>query len=190
MPLYTPHYVPTGYEIAVIKTEHGDIRVRLAGNDAPITVGNFIELARKGFYNRLKFHRFVTGFVVQGGCPHTRYMKKQEVIESVDDPEAVDINELEETPKPIPGTGDPGYNIRGEWTTNPNNRHYNGSIAMARNSDPNSAGSQFYFSLGDQPSLDSAYTVFGQAMDAESLEIIHKLWKGDEIKTIEIYGGL
>ena len=69
MALYTPAYQPTGDEIAVIKTSKGDIRVQLAGNDAPIHVGNFVELAQKGFYDGLKFHRYVPGFVIQGGCP-------------------------------------------------------------------------------------------------------------------------
>ena len=69
MALYTPEYQPNGKEIAVIKTSKGDIRVQLAGDDAPIHVGNFVELARKGFYDNLKFHRYVPGFVIQGGCP-------------------------------------------------------------------------------------------------------------------------
>ena len=57
MAMYTPEYQPNGSEIAVIKTSKGVIRVQLAGNDAPIHVGNFVELARKGFYDNLKFHR-------------------------------------------------------------------------------------------------------------------------------------
>ena len=70
MALYTPEYQPTGEEIAVINTSKGPIRVQLAGNDAPIHVGNFVELAQKGFYDGLKFHRYVPGFVIQGGCPN------------------------------------------------------------------------------------------------------------------------
>ena len=186
MALYTPAYMPTGYEIAVIKTEQGEIRVKLFGQDAPITVGNFIELARKNFYARTKFHRVETGFVVQGGCPHTRSMTKQELMDLPNDPTQIE-EEPSMDPKPIPGTGDPGYNIRGEWMVNPRNRHIKGSIAMARNSDPNSAGSQFYFCLRDNPSLDDGYTVFGHAMDAESMAVIERLWKGDEIKSVEIY---
>jgi len=186
MALYTPAYMPTGYEIAVIQTSQGDIRVRLFGQDAPITVGNFIELSRRGFYNGTKFHRFESGFVVQGGCPHTRKMTKQEVIDGVQEPAADDSGNVVMPDKPIPGTGDPGYYIQGEWTTNQRNRHLDGSIAMARNSDPNSAGSQFYFSLAETTSLDDGYTVFGIAMDAASLEVIHKLWKGDEVRSVVI----
>ena len=69
MAQYTPEYQPTGDEIAVITTSKGTVRVQLAGNDAPIHVGNFVELAQKGFYDGLKFHRYVPGFVIQGGCP-------------------------------------------------------------------------------------------------------------------------
>ena len=77
MALYTPKYQPN--EVAVIKTSKGDIRVELAGNDAPIHVGNFVELAQKGFYDDLKFHRYVPGFVIQGGCPNTRDLDSEQV---------------------------------------------------------------------------------------------------------------
>ena len=173
MVLYTPAYQPTGSEVAVIKTSKGDIRVRLAGKDAPIHVGNFVELARKGFYNNLKFHRYEPGFVIQGGCPNTKNLSSEEVIKGGTDPE--------------PGTGGPGYTIRGEWMNNPNNHHNDGSLAMARSSDPNSAGSQFYFCLGPQGFLDPNYTVFGEAADAQSLVVIHSLYKGDTIYSIEIH---
>ena len=63
--LYTPAYQPTGEEVAVLTTSKGVIRAQLAGKDAPIHVGNFVELARKGFYDGLKFHRYVANFVRQ-----------------------------------------------------------------------------------------------------------------------------
>ncbi|MDR1016300.1 MAG: peptidylprolyl isomerase, partial [Coriobacteriales bacterium] len=84
------------------------------------------------------------------------------------------------------GTGGPGYTIKGEWTVNPNNQHKDGTLAMARAQDPDSAGSQFYFCLGAQPFLDSGYTVFGQAADQASLDVIHDLRRGDQIKSITI----
>ena len=59
MALYTPEYKPNGNEIAVLTTSKGTIRVQLAGNDAPIHVGNFVELSQKGYYDGLKFHRYV-----------------------------------------------------------------------------------------------------------------------------------
>ena len=66
MALYTPAYKPNGNEVAVFDTSKGTIRVQLAGKDAPIHVGNFVELALKGFYDSIKFHRYVGGFVIQG----------------------------------------------------------------------------------------------------------------------------
>ena len=118
MALYTPEYKPTGDEIAVLHTSKGDIRVQLAGKDAPIHVGNFVELARKGFYDNLKFHRYVPGFVIQGGCPTTRELTPEQVIK--------------EGSRRGCGTGNPGYSIKEEFTTNPHNEHNDGTLAMAR----------------------------------------------------------
>ena len=156
MAMYTPEYKPTGAEIAVITTNKGVIRVQLHGQDAPIHVGNFVELAQKGYYNGLTFHRYVPGFVIQGGCPKGN------------------------------GTGNPGYSIHEEFTTNPNNSHEDGTLAMARSSAPNSAGSQFYFCLGAQHFLDPNYTVFGDCLDAESIDVVHQLRKGDVMESIVI----
>ena len=172
MAQYTPEYQPTGDEIAVITTSKGTIRVQLAGKDAPVHVGNFVELARKGFYDDLKFHRFVPGFVIQGGCPNTRGLSTEDVIAKAKNPMAG------------LGTGGPGYSIKEEYTTNPNNEHNDGTLAMARSQDPNSAGSQFYFCLGAQPMLDSGYTVFGDTI--EGLDVIGELRVGDVIERIEI----
>ena len=172
MAQYTPEYQPTGDEIAVITTSKGTIRVQLHGADAPIHVGNFVELAQKGFYDNLKFHRYVPGFVIQGGCPNTRDLSTQDVIAKAKSPFAG------------LGTGGPGYSIKEEYTTNPHNEHNDGTLAMARSQDPNSAGSQFYFCLGDQPMLDSGYTVFGDTI--EGLAVIGELRVGDVIEHIEI----
>jgi peptidyl-prolyl cis-trans isomerase B (cyclophilin B) len=152
--LYTPAYKPTGDEVAVFTTSEGTIRVKLAGNDAPIHVGNFVELANKGFYDGLTFHRHVPGFVIQGGDPLGN------------------------------GTGGPGYSIKGEWSTNANNSHEDGALAMARSQAPDSAGSQFYFCLGAQHFLDPNYTVFGQTV--EGLDVIARLRQGSTIETIVI----
>mgnify|MGYP004461231175 CR=1 FL=1 len=152
--LYTPEYKPTGEEIAVFTTNKGTIRVQLAGKDAPIHVGNFVELAQKGFYDGLTFHRYVPNFVIQGGDPKGN------------------------------GTGGPGYRIQQEFTTNPNNSHEDGALAMARSSNPDSAGSQFYFCLGAQHFLDPNYTVFGQTL--EGFDTIAALRQGDTIESIVI----
>lgn len=170
--LYTPEYQPNGNEIAVIKTSKGDIRVQLAGADAPIHVGNFVELARKGFYDNLKFHRYVPGFVIQGGCPNTRDLDSAQVVAAAGNPWAG------------LGTGGPGYCIKQEYTTNPHNSHEDGALAMARSQNPDSAGSQFYLCLGPQHNLDSGYTVFGQTIEGK--DVIASLRVGDVIETIEI----
>lgn len=170
MALYTPEYKPNGNEIAVLTTSKGTIRVQLAGNDAPIHVGNFVELSQKGFYDGLKFHRYVPGFVIQGGCPNTRDLTPDQVIK--------------EGSRRGCGTGNPGYSIHEEYTTNPNNVHKDGTLAMARSSNPNSAGSQFYFCLGAQPLLDDGYTVFGQTIEGK--DVIGQLRVGDVIEKIEI----
>ena len=172
MSLYTPEYQPTGEEVAVVKTSKGNIRVQLAGNDAPIHVGNFVELANKGFYDNLKFHRYVPGFVIQGGCPNTRELSIEEVIQQSGNPFAG------------LGTGGPGYTIKEEYSTNPNNKHEDGALAMARSQNPDSAGSQFYFCLGPQHMLDSGYTVFGQ--NIEGKDVIDALRVGDVIEGVEI----
>ena len=170
--LYSPEYQPNGNEVAVIKTSKGVIRVALAGADAPIHVANFVELSQKGFYDNLKFHRYVPNFVIQGGDPNTRDA----------DPERV----ARPTMFDRFGTGGPGYCIKQEYTTNPNNSHEDGALAMARSANPDSAGSQFYLCLGPQHNLDSGYTVFGQTI--EGLDVIKTLRAGDVIETIEIEG--
>ncbi len=170
MALYTPEYQPTGDEIAVLHTSKGDIRVQLAGKDAPIHVGNFVELARKGFYDNLKFHRYVPGFVIQGGCPTTRDLTPEQVIN--------------EGSRRGCGTGNPGYSIKEEFTTNPNNSHEDGALAMARSMDPNSAGSQFYLCLGAQPCSTPATPCSGRP--SRGLDVIGSLRAGDVIESVVI----
>ena len=171
-PLYVPTYSVAGDEVAVIDTSKGTIRVALDGDGAPVHVANFCELAESGFYDGLKFHRYVPGFVIQGGCPNTRDMTPEQVARG------------EMGPTGRPGTGGPGYRIRQEFTTNPRNSHDDGALAMARSNDPDSAGSQFYLCLGAQHGLDSGYTVFGQTVSG--LDVIGALRQGDLINSIRI----
>lgn len=171
-PLYTPDYKPQGDEVAVFDTSKGTIKVRLDAKGAPIHVANFCELASAGFYDGLKFHRYVPGFVIQGGCPNTRDMAPEDVAAGKPGPDG------------MPGTGGPGYRIREEFSTNPNNSHVDGALAMARAQDPNSAGSQFYFCLGPQHMLDSGYTVFGTTI--EGLDVISSLRAGGVINSVRI----
>ncbi|MCQ2751511.1 MAG: peptidylprolyl isomerase [Coriobacteriales bacterium] len=172
MSLYTPEYKVTGKEVAVFKTNKGTIKVQLHGDDAPIHVANFVELATSGFYDGIKFHRHEPNFVIQGGCPHTREMSQEDVAAG------------KRGATGQPGTGNPGYQIKEEFSTNPHNKHLDGTLAMARSMDPDSAGSQFYFCLGPQPFLDDGYTVFGDTI--EGLDIVHKLERGDVIESVTI----
>lgn len=170
--LHTPQYEVRGNEVAVLNTSRGIIRVRLDGAGAPIHVANFCELALSGFYDGTKFHRYVPGFVIQGGDPNTREMSSADVAAGIPGPAG------------MPGTGGPGYCIREEFTTNPNNSHDDGALAMARSQDPNSAGSQFYLCLGSQHGLDSGYTVFGQTVQGK--ENISSLRAGDVLESVTI----
>ena len=171
-PLYTPSYSVVGDEVARISTSKGEVVVRLDGDGAPIHVANFCELAESGFYDDLKFHRYVPGFVIQGGCPNTRSMSPADVAAGRVGADG------------RPGTGGPGYRIKEEFSTNPRNSHVDGALAMARSNDPNSAGSQFYLCLGPQHGLDSGYTVFGQTV--EGFDVIRSLRAGDVIQSIRI----
>jgi peptidyl-prolyl cis-trans isomerase B (cyclophilin B) len=145
-------------KVAVIETDKGTIKFTFYPDEAPKTVENFIKLANEGFYDGTKFHRVVPGFVIQGGDPNSKD----------DDP----TND---------GKGGPGYNIDAEFSEL---KHVDGTVAMARSSDPNSAGSQFYICLGPQPNLDGQYTVFGQV--SEGLDVVHKIEKGDVMKKVYI----
>ena len=141
--------------MVIIEMSDGSkIKIELAPETAPKTVENFKKLVKEGFYNGLIFHRVISGFMIQGGCPKGT------------------------------GTGGPGYCIKEEYSTNPNNHHADGALAMARSQNPDSAGSQFYLCLGAQPMLDSGYTVFGQTI--EGMDVIAQLRVGDVIEGIEI----
>lgn len=115
----------------------GTIEIELYKDVAPISVDNFVKLAKKGFYNGLTFHRVIRGFMIQGGCPKGN------------------------------GTGGPGYSIKGEFLANGFNntlKHTRGVISMARAMDPNSAGSQFFIMHQDAPHLDGQYAAFGKVI--------------------------
>ncbi len=176
LPLYTPRYQPTGGEVALIETSKGSLRVRLDGEGAPVTVGNFVELAARGFYDKLKFHAVKPGSVVLGGCPTTRSLGPAQV-------EAASRGVIRGV---HPGTGDARYTIVDEWRDNPRNRHMRGSICMAHKSEPNSGSSQFYFSLAEQPEFDDRFTVFG--MVEEGFDVLDRLVVGDAILGIVVEG--
>lgn len=129
-------------EVAVIQTNHGEMVVGFWSDVAPATVENFKKLAREGFYDGTAFHRIIRGFMIQGGDPLTK------------DPGA----------EGRWGTGGPGYKVKAEFN---NKKHVRGVLSMARSSDPNSAGSQFFICHGDAAFLDGQYTAFGKLISGE-----------------------
>jgi peptidyl-prolyl cis-trans isomerase B (cyclophilin B) len=176
LPLYTPRYRPTGAESVLIHTNKGTIRVELFGGEAPNTAGNFIELARRGFYRGLKFHGHKPDSIIVGGCPTTKHLGPAQVAAAA---RGV-LHGIH------PGTGNARYTIVDEWETNARNRHLDGSLVLAHGSDPNSGSSQFYFSLAVQPEFDDRFTVFGQT--TEGLSVVHSLTIGDVIEDIVVEG--
>ncbi len=176
LPIYTPRYIPNGKEMAVISTSKGFIRVKLDGKYAPITSGNFIELARRSFYDMLKFHAYKADSMIIGGCPYTRNLTPVQVEHAVDG-KIGGIN---------PGTGDARYAIKDEFVGKKYNHLKLGSICMYNNQKPQTGSCQFFFSLGVQPKLDDKYTVFGRVTDG--IETVLSLRVGDVILGIEIKG--
>lgn len=176
LPEYTPRYIPSGAERAIIETSKGPIEVTLYGLEAPQTVGNFIELAARGFYQNLKFHARKEDSVVAGGCPSTRTLGPAQVMAAMQGR----IRGLH------PGSGDARYTIADEWETNPKNHHKRGSLCMAHKSKPHTGSCQFYFSLSEQPEFDDKFTVFGEV--TEGMDVVDALRIGDAIKDIIIQG--
>jgi peptidyl-prolyl cis-trans isomerase B (cyclophilin B) len=132
-------------EVAVIKTSEGEMVVEFWTAAAPNTIENFKKLARAGFYDGTIFHRIIKGFMIQGGDPNSKDPAKENHY----------------------GEGGPGYQIKAEFNQH---KHERGVISMARGSDPDSAGSQFFICLAPVPRLDGKYTTFG------------KLIKGDDVR--------
>jgi peptidyl-prolyl cis-trans isomerase B (cyclophilin B) len=131
-------------EVAVIKTSEGEMVVQFWTDAAPNTIENFKKLAREGFYDGTIFHRIVKGFMIQGGDPNSKDPAKENTY----------------------GEGGPGYKIKAEFN---DHSHDRAVISMARSSNPDSAGSQFFICLAPVPRLDHQYTTFG------------KLIKGDDV---------
>lgn len=149
--------------IVVMDTTKGTIKVEIYKKEAPKTAENFLDLVQRGFYNGLTFHRYEPGFCIQGGDPK--------------------------------GTGTGGFidSATGRERTiplevdaaNPHLRHdAAGVLAMARSNDPNSASSQFYFTLGPASFLDGNYAVFGRVTDG--LDVVKALRKGDKMTKVAV----
>jgi len=136
-------------EHAVIETKFGEIEIEFLSDKAPGHVKNFLDLAKKGFYDGTTFHRVIPGFMIQGGCPNTKDASKG---------------------KAGHGTGGPGYNIKAEFN---DTSHKRGVVSMARAQDPNSAGSQFFICVADSNFLDKQYSAFGRVV--RGMEVADKI---------------
>ena len=136
-----------------IETNKGTVVIELYPDAAPKTVQNFARLVEQGFYDGLTFHRYVPGFVIQGGDPKGD------------------------------GSGGPGWTVPGEFQDvqllSKMPKHEKGVVAMARTGNPDSAGSQFYICLDAQPYLDGKYTTFGRVI--EGLDVVDQLRQGDQM---------
>lgn len=135
------------YQSAIIKTNFGDIKVKFYNEDSPVTVNNFLNLAKMDFYDGTKFHRVIENFMIQGGDPNSK-----------DDDWSDD------------GTGGPGYKFQDEFN---NHKLVQGSVAMA-NSGPNTNGSQFFIvTVKSTPWLDGKHTNFGYVV--EGMDIVDRI---------------
>jgi peptidyl-prolyl cis-trans isomerase B (cyclophilin B) len=133
---------------AIIKTKFGDMDIVFFPGKAPKHVDNFIALAKSGFYNGTVFHRVIPGFMIQCGDPNTKDPNKPETY----------------------GQGGPSQRLKAEFNEIP---HRRGILSMARTSDPNSAGSQFFIVVKDSNFLDGQYTVFGEVV--KGMEVADKI---------------
>lgn len=133
--------------VITITMENGDVmKAELYPEIAPNTVNNFISLVSKGYYDGLIFHRVISGFMIQGGCPQGT------------------------------GMGGPGYCIKGEFSQNGfknDLKHTEGVLSMARAMHPDSAGSQFFIMHKTSPHLDGAYAAFGKI--TEGMEVVNRI---------------
>ena len=145
---FTPEEIKKMSETkAVIETKFGNIELKFFPEAAPGHVSNFLELAKKGFYDGTTFHRVIPGFMIQGGDPNTKSPDRSKH-----------------------GLGGPGYTIKAEFSEKP---HKRGILSMARAQDPNSAGSQFFICVGNASFLDGKYSVFGEV--TSGMEVVDQI---------------
>ena len=141
------------YGLAMIKTNLGNIKVKFYSEVSPLTVNNFLNLAKEGFYDNTRFHRVINDFMIQGGDPNSKDLSK----------------------KNLWGTGDPGYKFADEFN---NEKLIRGSLAMA-NSGPDTNGSQFFIVTAEStPWLDGKHTNFGEI--TSGMDVVEKI---EEVET-------
>ena len=141
--------VVSAEEIAVLETHFGKIEIGFLVDKAPGHVKNFKDLTRKGFYDGTSFHRVIPGFMIQGGDSFSK---------------------TEPGNKMKHGMGGPGYSIKAEFN---DTKHQRGVLSMARSSDPDSAGSQFFIVVKDSFFLDGKYTAFGKVLSG--MDVVDKI---------------
>ena len=134
-------------EIAVIETTLGNIELEFLEDKAPGHTKNFKDLANKGYYDGTTFHRVIPGFMIQGGDSNSKSKDRS-----------------------MHGMGGPGYSIKAEFNDTPHDR---GILSMARSSDPNSAGSQFFIVVKASHFLDKQYTAFGRVI--KGMDVVDKI---------------
>ncbi len=132
---------------ANIETSFGNIELKFFPDVAPNHVKNFVDLAKKGFYDGTIFHRVIPGFMIQGGD-----------------------NNSKNPDKSSHGTGGPGYTVNAEFNST---SHKRGILSMARAASPDSAGSQFFICVADSTFLDNQYTVFGEVVSG--MDVVDKI---------------
>ncbi len=139
-------YLEGLHHVEIEVQDYGTIALELDADTAPVSVTNFIRLAREGFYDGLTFHRIISGFMIQGGDPKGN------------------------------GTGGSDQTIKGEFSENGVENdisHVRGVISMARSKDPDSASSQFFIVHEDSLFLDGNYAGFGHV--TEGMEIVDSI---------------
>ncbi len=176
----------------LIKTNKGNIIIRLDGESAPMTSGNFLDLIERKVYDNTLFHRVIkhpVDFVVQGGDPSTKDPKTPKINHGKGTYINKETGEARYIPLEIklqtesqPRYGQVINNTR--ELLNISLPHKKGSIAMARAQSPNSASSQFYIALKNLPELNGRYSVFGNLVTG--MEVLINIEQGDIIETIEI----
>jgi cyclophilin family peptidyl-prolyl cis-trans isomerase len=164
--------------IVVMETSRGTIKLELYPDVAPNHAATFVELGEQGFYDGVKFHRIIQGFMAQGGDPNTKKYSPEEVASMVAVSEG---GKAPEGSRSELGTGGPGFTLEQEFNEK---KHVRGTLSAARSQDPNSAGSQFFICFAPQPSLDGQYTVFGQVV--EGMDVVDALKVGDEIESVKV----
>lgn len=143
---------------ATIKTTKGDITFTLFREQAPLTTANFLDLAKKGFYNDIVFHRVIPNFMAQVGDPLTKDAGKKDLW----------------------GTGGPGYRIQDEFGAGL--KHDSAGVVSMANSGPNSGGSQFFITYEATPWLDGKHAIFGKV--TSGMDVLEQIEVGDQIISI------